>query len=265
MVGEKVQSQMSALFYDTWFQFEKYMRITLRMPLWTLFGLIQPLIWLVIFGELFRNMTQLGGFPASSYLEFLTPGILVMTVLFGSSWSGVSLLREINFGTVNKVLVTPVKRTSIVLSRVIHSAATVLIQIFIIFGLAAILGAKVHGGAIGFFLVLIQILLLAIGFAALSNGFAMKLKREEPLVVIGNMMTLPLMFFSSAFIPQSFMPGWIKNLSVVNPVSYAVDGVRLGLNGEYSIPFLFSFLMIFFFALGTMVWATSIFLNQQND
>ncbi|MFI5304507.1 MAG: ABC transporter permease [Nitrospiria bacterium] len=256
---------MGTLFYDTWFQFEKYMRITLRMPLWTLFGLIQPLIWLIIFGELFRNMVQLGNFPSSSYLEFLTPGILVMTVLFGSSWSGVSLLREINFGTVNKVLVTPVRRTSIVLSRVIHSAMTVLIQILIIFGLAAVLGVKIHGGIAGFSMVIVQILLLAIGFAALSNGFAMRIKREEPLVVIGNMMTLPLMFFSSAFIPQYFMPEWIKNLSVINPVSYAVDGVRMGLQGDFSIPFLFSSLMIICFALGTMVWATWIFLQQQND
>jgi ABC-2 type transport system permease protein len=264
-VGEQVQNQMNTLFFDTWYQFEKYMRITLRMPLWTLFGLIQPIIWLIIFGELFKNMIQLGGFPSSSYLEFLTPGILVMTVLFGSSWSGVSLLREINFGTVNKVLVTPVKRTSIVLSRVIHSAVTVLIQIFIIFALAAVLGVRVHGGLTGFLLVLVQILLLAVGFAALSNGFAMKLKREEPLVVVGNMLTLPLMFFSSAFIPQFFMPDWIKNLSVLNPVSYAVDGIRLALQGDYSAPFLFSALMILCFALGTMVWATSIFLEQQND
>ncbi|MBI1820686.1 MAG: ABC transporter permease [Nitrospirae bacterium] len=254
-----------SLIFDTWFQFAKYMKITLRMPLWTLFGLIQPLIWLVIFGELFRNMTQLGGFPATSYIEFLTPGILVMTVLFGSSWSGVSLLREINFGTVNKVLVTPVKRTSIVLSRVLHSAVTVIIQIIIIFTLAWFLGAKVHGGLAAFTTVTLLILLLAVGFAALSNGFAMKLKREEPLVVIGNMLTLPLMFFSSAFIPQSFMPDWIKNLAVLNPVSYAVDAVRLSLNGEFTVPFLFSFFAVFFFAVLTMVWATRMFIRQQED
>ncbi|MHB8482123.1 MAG: ABC transporter permease [Nitrospiria bacterium] len=253
------------LFLDTWFQFAKYMKITLRMPLWTLFGLIQPLIWLVIFGELFRNMTRLGGFPATSYIEFLTPGILVMTVLFGSSWSGVSLLREINFGTVNKVLVTPVKRTSIVLSRVLHSAVTVIIQIIIIFALAWLLGAKAYGGVLTFTAVTLLILLLAIGFSALSNGFAMKLKREEPLVVVGNMMTLPLMFLSSAFIPQTFMPDWIKNLTVLNPVSYAVDAVRLSLNGVFSVPFFFSFFAVFFFAVLTMVWATRMFIRQQED
>jgi ABC-2 type transport system permease protein len=253
------------LFFDTWFQFEKYMRITFRMPLWTLFGLIQPLIWLVIFGELFKNMTRLGGFPETSYIEFLTPGILVMTVLFGSSWSGVSLLREINFGTVDKVLVTPVKRTSIVLSRVLHSAATVIVQILIIFVLAWILGAHNRGGLFGLTAVFFMILLLAVGFAALSNGFAMKLKREEPLVVIGNMMTLPLMFFSSAFVPQGFMPEWIKDLTVINPVSYAVDGVRLALRGQFFTPFLFSFFMIGCFAFFTMFWATRTFMRQQED
>lgn len=253
------------MFLDTWYQFEKYMRITMRMPLWTLFGLIQPLIWLVIFGELFRNMASLGGFPAGSYIEFLTPGILVMTVLFGSSWSGVSLLREINFGTVNKVLVTPVNRISIVLSRVLHSAATVLLQILIIFGLARMMGAKVQGGAAGLLIVVLAILFLAVGFAALSNGFAMSLKREEPLVVVGNMMTLPLMFFSSAFVPQAMMPDWIRNLSVLNPVSYSVDAVRLGLNGNFGTPFYVSLILVVVFSVSSLAWATSTFVRQQED
>ena len=253
------------LILDTWYQFAKYMRITLRMPMWTLFGLIQPLIWLVIFGELFRNMTQLSGFPAGSYIEFLTPGILVMTVLFGSSWSGVSLLREINFGTINKVLVTPVKRLSIVLSRVIHSAVTVMIQILVIISLAMFMGARIKGGLTGFLIVLGTILLLAVGFAALSNGFAMTLKREEPLVVVGNMMTLPLMFLSSAFVPQAMMPDWIRYLTVLNPVSYAVDAVRMSLNGDYSIPFLVSFLMVVLFTAAAMIWATRTFIRQQDE
>ena len=188
-----------------------------------------------------------------------------MTVLFGSSWSGVSLLREINFGTINKVLVTPVKRLSIVLSRVIHSAVTVMIQILVIISLAMFMGARIKGGLTGFLIVLGTILLLAVGFAALSNGFAMTLKREEPLVVVGNMMTLPLMFLSSAFVPQAMMPDWIRYLTVLNPVSYAVDAVRMSLNGDYSIPFLVSFLMVVLFTAAAMIWATRTFIRQQDE
>src|SRR3972149_8306144 len=99
---------------DTWFLFYKYFRITLRMPMWALFTVVQPLIWLLIFGQLFKSMASLPGFPPGRYMDFFLPGAVIMTVLFGSSWSGVSLLREINFGTVEKMLVTPVSRVSIV-------------------------------------------------------------------------------------------------------------------------------------------------------
>lgn len=126
---------------DTWYLFGKYMRITIRMPWWSLFTLVQPLIWLLIFGQLFKNIAQLPGFPANSYVDFFVPGVLIMTVLFGSSWSGVSLLREITAGTVDKMLVAPVSRVAIVLSRVLHSAVQVLAQTLIILAVALIAGA----------------------------------------------------------------------------------------------------------------------------
>jgi len=180
---------------DTWHLFNKYLIISLRTPLWSLFNLIQPLIWLVIFGQLFRNMAQLPGFPEGSYMDFFVPGVLIMTVLFGSSWSGVSLLREITAGSVDKMLVAPISRVSIVLSRVLHSAVQVMIQAFIILIAAALIGTNINPSFFPLLGGLLIILLLGIGFAALSNGFAIMIQREEPLVVIGNLMTLPLMFF----------------------------------------------------------------------
>ena len=197
---------MVQLASDTWYLFNKYMRITLRMPMWALFTIVQPLIWLLIFGQLFKNMASMPGFPQGRYMDFFLPGAVIMTVLFGTSWSGVSLLREINYGTVEKMLVTPVSRISIVMSRVIHSAVTVIIQCIIILIVALIFGASVAGFK-GALLSLIVVFLLSIGFSGISNGLAIWLKREEPLVIIGNMMTLPLMFLSSAMVPKSFMPG----------------------------------------------------------
>src|SRR3569623_1150164 len=129
---------------DTWYLFCKYMKITFRMPMWTLFTLVQPLIWLIIFGQLFRNMTQLPGFPPGSYMDFFVPGVLIMTVLFGSSWSGVSLLREIQSGTVDKMLVSPVSRVAIVLSRVLHSTAQVVVQVLIMLIVAWALGGELN-------------------------------------------------------------------------------------------------------------------------
>ncbi len=248
------------MFADTLYLFNKYMRITLRMPLWSLFTLIQPLIWLFIFGALFKNFAQLPGFPAGTYIDYFVPGVLIMTVLFGSSWSGVSLLREITSGTVAKMLVSPVSRTAIVLSRVLHSAIQVIAQTFLILVVAWLIGADVSMNPLYIIAAMALVLLLGVAFASISNGLAILLQREEPLVVLGNMMTLPLMFFSTAMVPKDFMPEWIQYAAKVNPIDYAVSGVRAILIGTPDIGVFFTGLVVLlFFAAVTLGWAISAF------
>ena len=240
---------------DTWHLFHKYMIITLRMPLWSLFTLIQPLIWLIIFAQLFGHFVQ-----ADRYMDFMVPGILIMTVLFGSSWSGVSLLREISAGTVDKMLASPVSRVAIVLSRVLHSAVQVIAQAFIILVVAWLMGATISMNPIHVLLGMLLIFLLGIGFAALSNGFAITLQREEPLVMIGTLMTLPLMFFSSALVPERFMPDWIELISLINPITYAVEGVRAVLATPVDLTVFARGLGIMaLFAAVTLAWAVTAF------
>ncbi|MBI5450433.1 MAG: ABC transporter permease [Gammaproteobacteria bacterium] len=242
---------------DTWYLFKKYMTITLRMPLWSLFTLIQPMIWLVIFGQLFGAFVQKSD---GNYVDFMVPGILIMTVLFGSSWSGVSLLREISSGTVDKMLVAPVSRVAIVLSRVLHSAVQVLAQTLIILIVAWSMGSTISMNPINILLGLLIVFLLGIGFAAISNGFAITLQREEPLVMIGNLMTLPLMFFSSALVPEQFIPKWIQYISVINPISYAVDAVRAILTTPVdSHLFIKGLILMSIFATATLIWAVTAF------
>ncbi len=245
---------------DTWHLFNKYMIISLRMPLWTLFTLIQPLIWLIIFGQLFGRFVQ-----ADNYMDFMVPGILIMTVLFGSSWSGVSLLREISAGTVDKLLVSPVSRIAIVLSRVMHSAVQVIAQALIILVVAWLMGSTITMNPIYLLLGMLIVFLLGVGFAAISNGFAITLQREEPLVMIGNLMTLPLMFFSSALVPKQFMPDWIQYISIINPITYAVEGVRAVLVGppDFAI-FAKGLALMLVFAGATLTWAVLAF-NSLRD
>lgn len=240
---------------DTWHLFNKYMIITLRMPMWSLFTLIQPLIWLIIFGQLFGRFVQ-----SEHYMDFMVPGILIMTVLFGSSWSGVSLLREISAGTVDKMLVSPVSRVAIVLSRVLHSAVQVIAQAIVILVVAWAMGSSINFNPIYLVLGMLVVFLLGVGFAALSNGFAITLQREEPLVMIGNMMTLPLMFFSSALVPEQFMPDWIQYVSVLNPITYAVEAVRAVISSAPDIGlFVKGFVVMLVFAGATLAWAVTAF------
>ena len=248
------------MFADTWHLFLKYTKITMRMPLWTLFTLIQPLLWLIIFTQLFKNFVQTPPDGGTSYIDFFVPGVLVMTALFGSSWSGVSLLREITAGSVDKMLASPVSRTAIVLSRVLHSAAQVVIQTLIIMLVAWLFGAQLNLGPLNLLLAMISIFLLGVALAALSNGFAIILQREEPLVMIGNLMTLPLMFLSSAMVPKPFMPDWIATISLVNPITYAVESVRAVLIGTPDMStYGFGALIMVVFAGVSLAWAVNAF------
>ncbi len=245
---------------DTWHLFHKYMIITMRMPLWSLFTLIQPLIWLIIFAQLFGRFVQ-----AENYMDFMVPGILIMTVLFGSSWSGVSLLREISAGTVDKMLVSPVSRVAIVLSRVMHSAVQVIAQALIILVVAWLMGSTISMNPVYILMGMLIIFLLGVGFAALSNGFAIALQREEPLVMIGNLMTLPLMFFSSALVPKQFLPDWIQVISIINPITYAVEAVRAVLVDTPDMSLYGRGLAIMLFFAGiTLAWAVTAF-NSLRD
>ena len=253
------------MFADTWHLFGKYMRITMRMPMWTFFTLIQPLIWLVIFGQLFKNMYQASVPSGGHYMDFLVPGILIMTVLFGSAWSGVSLLRDITAGTVDRMLVSPVSRIAIVLSRVLHSAAQVVIQTLIILVIAWGMGTTVTANPLYVLMVLLIVLLLGIGFASISNGLAILLQREEPLVAIGNLMTLPLMLFSSALMPVTLMPEWIRLVARVNPIDYAVEGVRAMLFVPVDVgSYMLAVAVLLVFAAATLGWAISAF-NSLRD
>lgn len=248
------------MFADTLHLFNKYMIITLRMPLWSLFTLIQPLIWLLIFGQLFGRFVG-----TANYMDFMVPGILIMTVLFGSSWSGVSLLREISAGTVDRMLVSPVSRVAIVLSRVLHSAVQVIAQALVILAIAWLTGSSITMNPLYILMAMIVIFLLGVGFAAISNGFAITLQREEPLVMIGNLMTLPLMFFSSALVPKDFMPDWIQYIAMANPISYAVESVRAVLTDTVDMhAYLIGFAVVFVFAVATLTWAVTAF-NSLRD
>lgn len=183
-----------------------------------------------------------------------------MTVLFGSSWSGVSLLRELTAGTVARMLVSPISRTAVVLSRVLHSAFLVLLQVIIVLLTALPLGAHITT-QISFILAgLTAVVLLGVAFASISNGLAIMLQREEPLVMIGNLMTLPLMFFSTAMVPQQFMPSWLQYAAMFNPVEYGVQAARAALQANPDAGVFWPAAGITaLFAIAATAWAVSAF------
>jgi ABC-2 type transport system permease protein len=211
------------LLLDSWYQTLRDLRTRLRMPVFIFMSLFQPIVWLLLFPQVFKSLSE---FVGGDYLQVITPGVVVMTVLFGSAWSGMSMLQDIDMGILSKMLATPVTRASIIMGRVIGAMVILVIQALLIFTLAVILGVDLATGVPGMLLSIALISLLGLGFAAFSNGLALLFRRIEPLMAVINFIALPTVFLSSAFMPPEFLPSWLDTVRQFNPVDYGVVGVR---------------------------------------
>ncbi len=210
---------------DTWWMVVRQAINLMREPIWIALLLIQPMIWLLLYGQLFSRVPALRG-GASTYIEFLTPGIVVMNAFFGGTWAGMAMITDLDRNVVSRFLATPASRLSIVLSQVVRSGLTALIQALIILLVGLALGVRVHGGALGWIVVLAVGALVAMPFAAISNGIALLVRREATMIATANFVGLPLMFLSSILIQQTVMPDWMSQVSRFNPVNWGVRAAR---------------------------------------
>lgn len=223
---------MNAFLNDTGHLLIRHLRTTLRLPIWIAVTLIQPVIWLTIYGQLFRRVVEIPGFGAASYIQFLTPGVVIMTALFGSAWSGMGIIEDLTDGVMDRMLATPVSRAALISARVFHAALTVAVQSVIILLFGMVLGARIDGGVPGFLAIILLGSLLGAGMSALSNGLALVTRREETLIAVINFFGLPLTFLSTAFMAAELMPGWIRALAGANPVNWAVIASRDAMLGQ---------------------------------
>ena len=149
----------------TWFMIVRQSRNLMREPIWIALLLIQPIIWLVLYGQLFKRVTSLGGFGTTSYVTFLAPAIVIMNSFFGATWSGMAMISDLDRKVVERFLATPASRLSLVLSQVVRSALTAAIQALIILVIALALGVRVHEGALGWVIVIVAAMLVNMAFA----------------------------------------------------------------------------------------------------
>lgn len=211
---------------DTWYTLGRHIRADLREPVWIFFGMTQPLIWLLLFTQLFKDVVMMPGFPTDSYLQFFTPGLVVMLAVFGAAYSGFEVLGDIHHGVLEKMLVTPVSRYALILGAALDWAIGLSMQVLVVFGIAYLMGVHVVTGLGGLLLIVVIVSLLGLGFFGLSNALVLATKKETPLVVIANLMTMPLMFLSSVMMSSQLAPDWLRTAMKFNPVNYAVEAVR---------------------------------------
>lgn len=207
-----------------------------RRPSTLIAGIIQPLMWLILFGALFQNAPQ-GLFGNQvNYGQFLGAGVIVFTAFGGALNAGLPVMFDREFGFLNRLLVAPLaSRFSIVMASAIFITTLSLIQTAAIVVMSAFLGAGLPS-AIGLALVALIVLLLVVAVTALSLGLAFALPGHIELLAVIFVTNLPLLFASTALVPLSFMPKWLQIVATLNPLSYAIEPIRyLYLHPEWSL------------------------------
>lgn len=245
--------------HDTWYLFLRLFRATVRMPVFVLISIVQPILWVLLFGQLFGAVTRIPGFGATSYVQFLAPGISIMTALFGAAYSGMGLLTDIERGVLDRFLATPASRGAIIASRILQAGVQVVVQAGIILVVTALLGARPRGGLLGLAALLLAAALLGAAFAAFSNALALLARRQELIIAVMNFIVLPATFLSSMIMSGNLMPGWIRGASRFNPVNWAVVAARDGFEGRSWSELLSRLALLALFALACALLATGAF------
>ena len=213
---------------DTGLVFLRSIRPTLHKPTVIVVGLLQPLLYLVLFGPLLRGLSTGNG----SSWQWFVPGIMVQMALFGTAYAGFGLLPELRSGAWERQRVTPVSRTALLLGRVLRDVALLLIQSLLLALCSLIFGFRVGAGPLLLGLVLLALLGVAIGSA--SYALAMKTRQEYVFAPILAMTVLPAMLLSGVLLPMNLAPRWLYVISRINPLTHVVDGERAIVAGQWS-------------------------------
>ncbi|WP_406433857.1 ABC transporter permease [Streptomyces sp. NBC_00631] len=223
---------MSNAVSQTWYMTQRQLLVFARQPAYAIITLIQPVIWLFLFGSLFRKVVELGGFGTTSYLDYLVPGVVVMSALSSNMWAGMGTLEEIQRGTLNRFLTTPVSRAALMNGNVVNNGLVTAGQSLIIVLLGLLGGADYPGGIGGTAVLVVAAVLLGTIFGALSNALGMLVRERESIIGINTFLLLPLTFLSSAFMAPSQMPGWMRHIADFNPLNWAMVAGRSAMSAD---------------------------------
>lgn len=224
---------MSAATLDhTWYMSQRHLRALVRQPAYIGITIVQPIVWLLLFGSLFRKVVEIPGFGAGSYIEFLTPGVIVMSALFSNGWSGMTIIEDIDAGIMDRFLVTPVSRVAIMNGLLVQQAVVDVVQALVMVALAWTMGARFDGGAAGVGVTIGAAILLGQSFSSFSNALAPLMRTRESVIGVVQFVTLPATFLSGAVMDPNLAPGWIQAVARWNPVNWAVLAGREALGDD---------------------------------
>ena len=186
---------------------------------------LQPALWMLIFGQVFARSGAMhtGSIP---YLDFIAPGILAQSVLFVAIFYGINVIWERDLGIVQKFLASPAPRAALVLGKGLSAGIRSLSQTIVVYALSLLLGVKLNWSPLALLNVLVIVVVAATLFATFSLIIACIVKTRDRFMGVGQVLTMPLFFASNAIYPTTIMPGWLKTVSHLNPLTYVVDALR---------------------------------------
>jgi ABC-2 type transport system permease protein len=210
---------------QSWQVYLRWVRVLMRQPAFLLITIVQPIVWLLLFGALFKAVADIPGFHGS-YIGFLTPGVVVMLAVFSAGWSGMGFVEDIQGGVMNRMLASPVWRGALNVGSVAYSAFAMILQALLVIALALILGADFKGGVGGVVAMLVVAALLAASVASLSNAVGLVGRQRETVIGAVSFVQLPLTFLSTGMMQADLLPHWMQEVAKFNPVNWAVVAAR---------------------------------------
>jgi len=231
--GSESRRSSNAFFGDVWVNFKRWNLKAVRNPFVLVVSLVQPIIFLVLFTEVFGNVAgeavnrgAQGTGAETSYETFLVPAIAIQVALAAAVTSGIGLVNDIENGMFEKVLVSPMNRTAVFLGKTAAELFRIAVQIAIVLGLGVLLGAEIETGIVGALGIVGVGIVFSLWFISFSNALAILTRDQESTIIGANLLQFPLLFLSSAFLPLETLPSWIQIFARFNPVTYGVDAAR---------------------------------------
>jgi ABC-2 type transport system permease protein len=242
---------------ETSIVFRRQLRIALRNPAWVIIGLVQPLLYLALFGPLLEPLA--GTFGADNAYALFVPGLLVQLGLFGALFTGFGLVAEWRAGVIEAERVTPASRGALLFGRVLLNAVQLLVQAIVLVLLSFAFGLQASAGGIVFGIVLT--VLLGAACACASNAIGLLTKSEDVLAPLLNSISLPVLLLSGILLPIT-QPKWLETLSDVVPTRHVVDAIRSVFTGTFdSTVWWGTFWAVLVFAVAA-VWGTRVFRRE---
>ena len=212
------------LLRDTWLVFGRYFGIFIHNPLWVGVGVLQPVLYLVLFAPLLVPLSKIRGFPAGGAYNVFVPGLLVQLGMFGAAGVAFSLISELRAGVIERLRVTPVSRVALLFGRALRDMLSIAVQSLILILIALPFGLSIN--PIGIIVVLGLIGLIGLLTASIAYAVALAVKSEDSYAPIVFTSTLPILLTSGVLLPLGLAPQWLRNIAAFNPLSYAVDAAR---------------------------------------